>query len=85
MKSGFEVVKLFSCSTRLSMNFFLLICMKISSNSAFYLGLDKLRMLYFLFINVKMPTPVGNLTFITGNIYYRNKLCSAELSMKIVL
>ena len=41
VQSGPEVIKLFSCSTQLSMNFFLL-------------------------INVKMPTFVGILTFISG-------------------
>ena len=39
---GPEVIKLFSCSTQLSMKFFLL-------------------------INVKMPTIVGILTFMSGN------------------
>ena len=39
--SGPEVIKLFSCLTQLSMNFFLL-------------------------INVKMPTIVGILTFVSG-------------------
>ena len=39
-QSGFEVIKLFSCSTQLSMKFFLL-------------------------INVKMPTIVGILTFMS--------------------
>ena len=40
-RSGPEVIKLFSCSTQLSMNFFLL-------------------------INVKMPTIVGILTYMSG-------------------
>ena len=40
-RSGPEVIKLFSCSTQLSMEFFLL-------------------------INVKMPTIVGILTFMSG-------------------
>ena len=40
-ESGPEVIKLFSCSTQLSMKFFLL-------------------------INVKMPTSVGTLTFMSG-------------------
>ena len=35
------------------------------------------RMLYFLLINVKMPTIVGILTFMS-----RDYSCSAELSMK---
>ena len=41
-KSGSEVIKPFSCSTQVSMKFFLL-------------------------INVKMPTIVGILTFMSGN------------------
>ena len=41
LQSGPEVIKLFSCSTQLSMKFFLL-------------------------INVKMPTIVGILTFMSG-------------------
>ena len=80
MKSGPEVIKHFSCSTQLSMNFFLL-------------------------INIKMPTIVGILTFmsrknsILGLSEPKKKLnfliflylqafkisCLAELSMKKVL
>ena len=41
---------------------------------------DKPRMLFFLLINVKMPTIVGILTFMTGKIS-----CSIELSMKKVI
>ena len=41
VKTGSEVIKLFPCSTQLSMKFFLL-------------------------INVKMPTIVGILTFMSG-------------------
>ena len=37
---------------------------KISRNSAF-LGADKSRMLFFPLINVKMPTIVGILTFMS--------------------
>ena len=76
---GPEIVKLFSCSTQLSMKFFLL-------------------------INVKMPTIVGILTFMSGKnsllslsepkkptalIFFIPMsikiLCSAKLSMKKVL
>ena len=32
----------------------------------FFLGLDKPRMLFFLLINVKMPTIVGILTFMSS-------------------
>ena len=44
-----------------------------------FLGLDKPTMLFFLLINVKMPTIVGFLTFMS------RKNCSAELSMKFLL
>ena len=44
-------------------------------------GSDKPRMLFFPFINVKMPTIVGILTFISS----KNISRSAELSMKNVL
>ena len=49
-KQGPEVLKLFSCSTQLSMKFFML-------------------------INVKMPTIVGILTFMSGK---NNILCLSE-------
>ena len=61
-KTGPEVIKLFLCSNQLSMEFKMLINIKISRNSAF-LGLDKPRMLFFLLINVKMATIVGILIF----------------------
>ena len=61
---GPEVIKLFSCSTQLSMKFEMLISLKISRNSDF-LGSDKPRMLFFPLINVKMPTIVGILTFMS--------------------
>ena len=42
----------------------MLISIQISENSAF-LGSDKPRMLFFILINVKMPTVVGILTFMS--------------------
>ena len=42
----------------------MLISIKISRNSAFS-GSDKHRMLFFLLINVKMPTTVGILTLMS--------------------
>ena len=42
-------------------------------------SLDKSRMLFFLVINVKLPTGADNLTFFE----LENILCSAELSMKV--
>ena len=56
-KPGPKVLKLSSCSTRLSMKFQRLISMKMSRNSAVS-GSDKPRMLFFLLINFKMPTIV---------------------------
>ena len=44
---------------------------KISRNSAF-LGSDKPRMLFFPLINVKMPTTVGILTFMSRKNYMRS-------------
>ena len=45
-----------------------------------FLGSDKPRVLFLRPINVKMPTVVGILTFIS-----RKNSCSVELSMKKVL
>ena len=42
---------------------------KISRNSAF-LGSDKTRMLFFPLINVKMPTIVGILTFMSRKKFH---------------
>ena len=58
----------FSCSTQLSMKFKMLISITISRNSAF-LGSDKPRMLFFPLINVKMPTIVGILTFMSRKTF----------------
>ena len=67
-KPGPEVIKLFSCSTlcstQLSMKFKMLISIKISRNITFS-GSYKPRMLFFQLINVKMPTIVGILTFMS--------------------
>ena len=60
-KTGPKVIKLFSCSTQLSMKFLMLISINISRNSAFFSGSDKPRMPFFLLINVK----VGILTFMS--------------------
>ena len=57
-------MKIFSCSTQLCMKVQMLIKIKISRNSAFS-GSDKLRMLFFLLTNVKIPTIVGILTFVS--------------------
>ena len=53
-----RLIKKDSCSNQLRLKFKMLIIIKISRNSAFYSGSDKPRMLFFLLINVKMPTTV---------------------------
>ena len=45
-----------------------------------FLGSGKTRMLFFLLVNVKMPTTVGILTLMSRKIS-----CSVELKMKKVL
>ena len=62
---GPEIIKLFSWSTQQSMKFQMLISIKIPRNSAFS-GSGKPRMLLFLLRNVKMPTNIGILTFMSG-------------------
>ena len=51
----------------------MLISMKILRNSAFS-GSDKLRNLFFLLINVKMPTIVGILTFMSRKSFMLNRV-----------
>ena len=63
-KSGLEIIKLLLCSAQLSMKFKILISIKISRNQHFS-GVDKPRMSFVLLINVKMPTIVGILTFMS--------------------
>ena len=58
------------------MTFQMLIRIKISRHSAF-LGSDKPRMLFFPLTNVKMPTIVGILTFMSRKNFMFN---SAEQS-----
>ena len=58
---GPKAIKLSSCSTQLSMKFQMLVSIKISRNSDF-LGSEMPKMLFFMLINVKMPTTVGILT-----------------------
>ena len=66
MQTGPEVIKLFSCSSQLSIKFLMLIRIKISRNLAF-LGSDKPKMLSFPLI----------LTFMSNcwhfNIYEQEK------------
>ena len=63
-----EVIKLFSCSTQYE----ILNAHKYKNYMKFGFfwgwGSDKPRMLFFPLINVKMPTVVGILTFMSGKI-----------------
>ena len=60
---GPEVIKLFPCSTQLSMKYI----KKFS-----FSGSDKPRMIFFLFIIVKMPTTVGILTIVSRKNFMLN-------------
>ena len=64
-RRGPEVIKLFSCSTQLSKKILKAHKYKKSQQIQHLLGSDKLIMLFFMFINVKMPTIVGILTFMS--------------------
>ena len=59
-----KVIKHFSCSTQLSMKFQLFIKRKILTNKKF-LGLSLSGVVFIMLINVKMPTIVGILTFVS--------------------
>ena len=76
---GPEVIKLFSCSTQLSTKFQLLIKTK-KRQMKMFLALSLSDIVFIMLINVKMPTIVGILTFMS-----RINLFSAELSMEKVL
>ena len=60
LKTGPKVIKLFSCSTQLSMKFQLL----IPTNEKF-IALSLSDVVFIMLINVKMPTIVGILTFVS--------------------
>ena len=60
---GPKVIKLFSCSTQLSMNFQLLIKTKILTNKEVSLSLSDV--VFIMLINVEMSTIVGILTFMS--------------------
>ena len=64
VRSGLEVIKLFWCSTQLSMKFQLLIKAKMLKKMLF-LAVKLLVSVFNLLINVKMPTIVGILTLIS--------------------
>ena len=63
-ESGPEVIKLFSCSTQLSMKFHLLIKLKNRQMKKF-LALSLSDVVFIMLINVKMPTIIGILTFVS--------------------
>ena len=68
MKSGPEVVKLFSCSTQLSMKFQLLLKLKYQQMKK-SLALSLLDVVFIMLINVKMPAIVGILIALLPYIY----------------
>ena len=70
LKPGPEVKKLFSCSTQLSMKFKMVISIKNIKKFGFFFGSDQRRMLFFPLINVKMPTIVGILTFMSRKKFH---------------
>ena len=61
---GPEVISFFSCSTQLSMKFQTFITTKMLKITIF-LALNPSGILFILLINVKMPTIVGTLTFMS--------------------
>ena len=63
-RPGPRVIKLFSCSTQLSTKFQLLIKTKIPTKKKF-LALSLSDVVFIMLINVKMPTIVGILTFMS--------------------
>ena len=64
MITGPGVIKLFSYSTQLSMKFQLLITTKILTNEEVF-ALSLSDVVFIMLINVKMPTIVGILTFMS--------------------
>ena len=61
---GSKVIKLFSCSTQLSTKFQLLIKLKYRQIKKF-LALSLSDVVFIILINIKMPTIVGILTFMS--------------------
>ena len=61
---GPEVIQLFSCSTQLSTKFQLLIKLKYWQIKKFHASILS-DVVFILLINVKMPTVVGILTFMS--------------------
>ena len=63
-QSGKEVIKLFSCSTQLSMHFYLLIETKMLKIKTF-IASKLSNAVFIMLINVKMPTIIGILTLMS--------------------
>ena len=63
--AGTEVIKLFSCSTQLSMKFQLLTKTKMLRKINTFLAFKLSDVLFIMLIHVKMPTIVGILTFMS--------------------
>ena len=62
---GLEVIKLFLCSTQLSMKFQLLIKSTMLKKKKNFLAFKLSGIVFIMPINVKMPTIVGILTFMS--------------------
>ena len=62
---GPAVIKLFSCSTQLSTKFQLLIKTKILTTEEVIFALSLSDVVFIMLIDVKMPTFVGILTFMS--------------------
>ena len=74
MWKGPEVIKLFSCSTQLCMKFQLLIKAEILKNKEFSCFQTHRSCIYYA-NNVKMPTIVGVLTFMSMLNFMSVELC----------
>ena len=82
--SGPDVIKLFSCSTQLSMKFQLFqkkFMLKIKDFSCFFKLSD---VVFIMLINVKMPTIVGILTFMS-KFNFILSLVEHEQCLKIIV
>ena len=76
-RSGIRVIKLFLCSTQLIKKLQLLIKTKMPTNEEVFLALSLSYVVFIMLMNVKMPTIVGILTFMS-----RITWCSAEMSIE---
>ena len=79
MSPGPQIIKLFPCSTQLRMKFQLLIKGKTVKNN-YILAFKLSDVVFILLMNVKMPTIVGILTFMSRIISF-----PVELGMKNVM